>query len=464
MHMQRLSSLLFALSLAPTLLAQYTPPDGSALQGLTVERYYIADANDAADTDGGPGLLEGATTYRVFVDLKAGYKLLTVGGFQDHPISMGTSTTLFNNEDRGEAWGNAINDIHLDVNTVAIDSWLTIGGASDEHWGVQKTEDPDGSTAGIPNNDGGSTGTPLLVNDVPAMGLPLDQADGLWATDAPPSINAVGVAPDLFAPGGSNSYTNDNYAWAVLGGISSPDTSNRILIGQFTTDGTLTFCFNIFVKIPDSLVCGDPACHDFLIYYANLLPADTAGTSIANDNLFTHPTLCYDSGAQQTDCEGVLGGTSLPGTTCDDGNADTDNDTYAANCDCLGEDCLGVAGGPALPGAACDDGNPNTSNDTWLTGCICEGTVGVAENSASTMSVTPNPTRDIVRVALGNTAGAHVRYVLVDLLGAPVMSKDLGSRTSDWNGIVDLSALAQGMYFLHVDVGTQHHVQRIMKR
>ncbi|MEO5585581.1 MAG: hypothetical protein ABIQ75_09010, partial [Flavobacteriales bacterium] len=38
-------------------------------------------------------------------------------------------------------------------------------------------------------------------------------------------------------------------------------------------------------------------------------------------------------------------------------------------------DCLGVIGGAALPGTACDDGNANTTNDTWNASCVCIGTV-----------------------------------------------------------------------------------------
>ncbi|HRH36977.1 MAG TPA: GEVED domain-containing protein, partial [Flavobacteriales bacterium] len=37
-------------------------------------------------------------------------------------------------------------------------------------------------------------------------------------------------------------------------------------------------------------------------------------------------------------------------------------------------DCLGVLGGTALPGTACNDGNACTSNDTWSAGCACAGT------------------------------------------------------------------------------------------
>lgn len=463
LHMKRLITLLLPLAFVPSCFAQYTPPDGSALQGLIVERYYVADANDAADTDGGPGLLEGAVTYRVFVDLLPGYELLTVGGFQNHPMTISTSTTFFNNEDRGEAWGYAINDIHLDVNTVAIDSWLTIGGASDAHWGILKTEDPDGSVAGIQNNDGGSTGTPLLVNDDASAGSPLTVADGLWVPGPPPMVNAVGTAPNLFDPGGDNTYTDANYAWAVLGGVAGPDTTNRILIGQFTTAGVLSYCLNIFVKIPDSLVCPDPACHDFLVYYANLLPTDTGSVSPVDDNIFTRPTLCYESSAPVADCEGVLGGPALPGTACDDGNADTQNDTYTANCDCLGEDCEGTPGGPALPGTSCDDDNPDTSNDMWLTNCDCEGSVGINEHGAAMFTISPNPARDHVRVNIEGLNGAHLSYELLDVLGARVAVQDLGTRTSAWSGTIDMSGLPQGLYFLHVSVGEQRHIERIIK-
>jgi hypothetical protein len=84
-----------------------------------------------------------------------------------------------------------------------------------------------------------------------------------------------------------------------------------------------------------------------------------------------------------TDCLGVVGGTALPGTPCDDLNASTGNDTWSANCQCEGEviDCLGVIGGSALPGTACNDNNAGTINDTWSVGCQCVGVpTGCTEN------------------------------------------------------------------------------------
>lgn len=37
-------------------------------------------------------------------------------------------------------------------------------------------------------------------------------------------------------------------------------------------------------------------------------------------------------------------------------------------------DCAGTPGGPALPGTACDDGDGNTVNDAYDANCVCSGT------------------------------------------------------------------------------------------
>ncbi|HEY0976502.1 MAG TPA: T9SS type A sorting domain-containing protein [Flavobacteriales bacterium] len=459
------TSLLLASTLGSALNAQYAPPDPSGFQGLIVERYYVADANDAADTDGGSGLTAGATTYRVYVDLKPGYKLLTVGGYPQHALTIGTSTTFFNNDDRGEAWGDDLNDIHLDKNTVAIDSWLSMGGASDAHWGVLKSADTDGSIVGGENNDGGSTGTGLLINEAPAAGIPLTTADGL-APGTPPGVTSIGTPPTLFEAGGANVYTNDNFAWAVLGGTLGPDTANRILIGQFTTDGILSYCLNIWVKLPDELVCADPNCHEYMEFYSEVAPSDTAGGGFNTDNKFTHPTLCFNSSAAELDCENVPGGSALPGTACDDGNADTTNDLYQDDCSCAGEDCEGVVGGSALPGTPCDDGDPNTGDDIWATGCICSGTVGITDNDRSlrTITVAPNPTADQAVLRIAGLRGERVTWTLRDLLGAELRTEGSGTLNGDWSTTLDLTTFARGIYFVQVQAGAETRTLKVIKR
>ncbi len=75
------------------------------------------------------------------------------------------------------------------------------------------------------------------------------------------------------------------------------------------------------------------------------------------------------------DCAGVNNGPALPGTACNDGNANTGNDTWNANCTCLGQplDCVGVPNGQTLPGIACNDGNANTAGDVYDANCQCVG-------------------------------------------------------------------------------------------
>jgi len=75
------------------------------------------------------------------------------------------------------------------------------------------------------------------------------------------------------------------------------------------------------------------------------------------------------------DCMGANNGTALPGSTCDDGNATTGNDTWNANCACIGTplDCAGTPGGAAVPGTACDDGDVNTAGDVYAVDCTCAG-------------------------------------------------------------------------------------------
>lgn len=464
-HLGTLSALALFLFSA-SLQAQYTPPSGTGLENVIVETYYVADAEDNADTDGSSVPVPvGAVTYRVFADLKDGYQLLTVGGFTNHSLTISTTTSFWNNEDRGDAWGDAINDIHLNKNTVAIDSWLSAGGASDAHWGVLKVEDTDGSIVGGANSDGGSNGVPLLDNDVAQVGVPLPEADGLSNVSAPPAVTYVGDAPEFFNTNTSeNTYTNDNFAWAVLGGVSSPLPGNKVLIGQFTTEGTLSFCLNLWVRIPDSLVCSDPNCHTVEEYYAVLLESDTSGGGFAADNKFTLPSLCF-TGGQQPDCLGVPGGTALPGTACNDDNILTTNDTWTEACACVGEpvDCLGVPNGTALPGTACDDNDPNTGNDTWLDNCTCQGSVGLSELQATTLAVGPNPTRDLLHVRLSGLNAASFALQVRDLTGSLVLQREVRNTTDAWTGNLDLSGLASGAYVLEVGLPGGLLQQRVMK-
>ncbi len=423
---------------------QYAPPDPGGFEGLIVEPYYVADDADAANTDGGPGLIPGAKVYRVYADMLPGYKIITVGGFPGFPMTIGTTTAFFNNEDRGEPWGRNIPANNLDDNTVAIDSWLTLGAASNQHWGVLKSADTDGSIIGGANNNDG-----LIANDAAWAGTPLTESDGLYATGtAPPQLGFLGDPPTCFDPEGSNTYTNDNFGWFVLGGIEGPTEENRVLIGQFTTDGEFSFCLNLTVKLPADSVCDDPNCHNFMEFLATLEPADTVGGGYAVQNKFTHPTLCFTSSSAVVDCEGNPDGTALPGTSCNDNNDLTANDTWTDACECLGDDCEGVQGGDALPGTACDDGNGDTENDIWSSTCLCAGTpTGIEERGMfAAVSVAPNPTAGLTTITFPQGLSAATRMYVMNALGAEISTTTLSILAPGATHTLDLTGHASGMY------------------
>src|SRR5690606_28304755 len=79
------------------------------------------------------------------------------------------------------------------------------------------------------------------------------------------------------------------------------------------------------------------------------------------------------SGSASPDCMGQVGGPATPGTACDDGNVNTGNDTWNANCNCVGQplDCNGTPDGSALPGTACDDDNSAAINYVLKADCEC---------------------------------------------------------------------------------------------
>ena len=104
------------------------------------------------------------------------------------------------------------------------------------------------------------------------------------------------------------------------------------------------------------------------------LPGTACSDGNANTGNDTWNANCTCAG-QVIDCAGVPGGTTTSGSPCDDGNANTDGDVYDANCQCAGLalDCLGVPGGTTVQGTACDDGDAATGNDVYNASCQCAG-------------------------------------------------------------------------------------------
>jgi hypothetical protein len=222
------------------------------LENIIVEKYYVSDANDAVGSSG--TLPVGSVTYRFFADLATGFKLQAVYGTPGHDLKFISSTTFFNNTDRGASIPNWTKAQAAD-NTVMLDSYLTIGAATNNNnvptsqVGILKIEDNGVGT--VANANG------LLLNNDPSIGATLNTRDGLFngtlqdvqiAAD-PATITAINnVFGDVSQASGSFVLSNGSIAAiAATGtaGMSGPTGTNRVFLGQVTTTGTVHYELNL---------------------------------------------------------------------------------------------------------------------------------------------------------------------------------------------------------------------------
>jgi len=224
--------LISLLIIGKTLNAQdtytLTRNDSLALERVIVEEYYISDSTDNADPTGS-FLPIGSITYRIYIDMKPGYSLQMVYGDRKHELYIKTSSKFFNNKECGALTGFNVDAKKLNNNTIALDSWLTLGAASRLHTGILKSEDTDGSWLKRPA---------------------LSKADGLTKGNLP-TFKVFNLDLNFFNNDTTaSSFSTNNGGWGALGGVKGPSVENQVLIAQLTTNGKLTFGLNIQLGTP----------------------------------------------------------------------------------------------------------------------------------------------------------------------------------------------------------------------
>lgn len=245
------------------------------LEKVIVEKYYVSDANDATDVDGG-GVPVGSSTYRIYLDLKPGTVLKRIYGDVNHPFSISSSEVFFNNVLDGQTFAKDFIKGRYLENTVALDTWLTLGQTAKQgtkyYYGILKDQDTDGSFVGGVNNDGGSAlvSSGLLINEDPSCGIPLTIADGMDTLNSVPTnwYNAgildflSGTDSTIF---GSlvpqNSFASTIFELSCSGVQGTVADSNQVIIAQLTTTGELAFNINITVE---ELVSGVPTTVNYV--------------------------------------------------------------------------------------------------------------------------------------------------------------------------------------------------------
>lgn len=291
------------------------------LEKVIVEKYYVSDSNDATDVSGG-GVPVGSTTYRIYLDLKPGTILKRIYGDANHPFSISSSEVFFNNILDGQTFGKDFIKGRYLENTVALDTWLTLGQTARQgtkyYYGILKDQDTDGSFVGGANNDGGSAlvASGLLINQNPSCGIPLTVADGMdTLNSAPTNWYNAGVLDFLSGNDttmfGSlvpqSSFWSDNFLLSCSGVQGTVADSNQVIIAQLTTLGDLAFNINITVE---ELVNGVPTVMNYVStdtllgenesFNAYLSYPYTCGCNNPNFIEYSSSFACYEEGSCNT--------------------------------------------------------------------------------------------------------------------------------------------------------------------
>ena len=105
-------------------------------------------------------------------------------------------------------------------------------------------------------------------------------------------------------------------------------------------------------------------------------------------------------------------------------------------------DCLGVLGGGSIPGTACDDGDPLTNDEVYDTLCTClSPTIGIPELGRGSLSAWPSPTDGSLFVITPSITG---ELVLRSSTGGIVLRQRVhADRTR-----VDVGAFPTGVYVM----------------
>jgi hypothetical protein len=289
-------TLLFSL----VLLASNFLRAQQGLEGLVIEKYYQANAADVANATANgasPALTTNTIVYRVYVDMLPGYKFVQLYGTPAHPMKVETTTNFYNDPNYSVALNpGTISTINIAKHTAMLDSWFTTGGVASGKVGVMKLDDTDGAltnTQGIllNNPSNGCYGAPLQGTGSKDGFMPTTTGSYL----APTTVGLGGTSNPLlnalFESTGSSIIIN-NGAIAALGGIVGPTAANRVLVGQFSTDGILSLNFNVQIvnasNVPQNYV------------YSN-----ATGSEIANSSLSFTQNVASLTNSNASSCFGA---------------------------------------------------------------------------------------------------------------------------------------------------------------
>jgi hypothetical protein len=400
------------------------------LENVIVEKYYITTPTDSIEFKlaGGAVIESGTTTYRIYIDLLPGNKLIKIYGDANHPLKFSSTTNFYNNVD-GVSFANNFNNLNAHKNlTYALDTWLTIGQTTKlfggkTNYGILKSQD--------------RNGTNILISDAAltnsTIPIPLTQSDGMDTIALPiPTnwLNAGFITPSggdstIFGSTKIISQFISNSATLLNSGVRGVIAdSNQVLIAQLTTKGNLEFEINIEVE---ELINGIPTNVKYVANDNVILPGEKYSPFLK------YPGTCGCKDARYLEYSNVY--------RCNDPTA-----------------CKNLIVFGCMDTMACN--YDSKANYQIKSLCCYPGSCGGREISTVCPSVNrdnfefdirPNPTQDKVYLSTLPSKAREISYAIYDTFGTILLTKNLGSTTLVKNEEIDLSSFNSGLYLIKIN-------------
>lgn len=403
------------------------------LRKVMIENYYISDVQDSQDTFGG-SLPVGSTTYRLFFELEPNSRVKRIFGDVRHPFQVSSTQNFFNNISQGKSFGKDFTKASLSENTVALDSYLTIGQVAKQgakiYFAVPKNLDTDGSFVGGVNNDGGSVGgVGLLSAENPSAGIPLTVADGndtlalgtiTWSTAGVQDI-ITGTDTTIFGANDKNEFLSSDFYFESSQSIGGVDLdSNLVLFAQLTTLGELSFDINVEIEtwsngqwISTTYVSADTLLENGEVYSPFLSYPYSCGCM--------NPDYLEYSPAYVCELEGSCQNLIVYGCM----------DSMACNYNPLVN--VGVEELCCYPGSC---------NNRDITE-VCPSLMG---SDAFTLSLFPNPVSDEININVLNAQVEDLEISIYNSNGALMFNSKYAQAPYNWNIHTDVSGFEVGVY------------------
>ena len=246
------------------------------LEGIVVEKFYVSTKADNAGKLYSGDLPEGSVTYRIYVDLKPGYRFQAAYGSPQHPLVIESTENFYNHLENGNIQPNIIPERTYKKNIALLDSWLSAGACAEGHLGILKEYDDTISDKFIGFEKGYFKGKKKSV--------PLYELDGMKRSavlPVPTFFQMDFLSKVIGTTTSDKRIYSDNGAWAALGkGAVGADSlsTNCVLIAQLTTVGELSFELNLLIGAPNG------SSQKYV-----------ARNPITEESEWTHPELIFNS-------------------------------------------------------------------------------------------------------------------------------------------------------------------------